>query len=857
MAAGKATLLGRRQELAALDDVLTALERRRGAVIAFSGEGGIGKTRLLDELGDRARARGHLVLYGRASELERELPFGVWEDALAEHAEFLGVDRLERLVGDQLPELAAVLPTVGAVPAGLQDERYRTHRAVRALLEAIAQRQGVVVTLDDLQWADDASLELVAHLLRRAPRGRVALALAFRPAPVRPLLATALAGAERDGTVIEYALGALSFADAEALLGADVPAPVRGEIYEAGGGNPFFLQQLARQHAAGRSVAAEPSGGAVPRAVARALEQEIAALGDDGRLLAQGAAVAGDPVDLDLAMAAGALDEERALPALDELLAGALLVSTDVPRRYRFRHPLVRLAIYESAAEGWRIAAHSRAAAALAERGGSLAARAHHLERCARPGDDEALEVLIEAGRHAAARAPATAADRFAAALRLIPETEESAPRRLELLVGLSQALAATGRLEEALAALNDGLALVGPELAPVRARLVAACAMCENLLGRHAAAHARLLGALDEIGDERSFAAADLEIELAADALYDTDFAGAVDWARRARAAADEIGMPSFIAVATAVECFGAIGQGRIEEAQRLREDAAARLDALDDGALAGRLDAAYYLGFGEFFCECYDDAIRHFKRGIAVSRASGQGQFVIVMTVGLAYACEVRGRLAEAAEHADAAVEAARLLGNDQMLCFALTADAWVSAQRGSISRSRASGAEAMAIVDRLDESVLSRSTRVTVASAQFEAGEPENCLEAMSAGGAPEFANVEPGRRAWLYAVLARAELALGRPAAARDWVERGEADVDGLGLPYAEAAVLCARAQLDGAVEPAVRAAELADSVGAVIQAARARTLAGSLIEDDATAIPLLERAESDLGGYGAL
>ena len=97
--------------------------------------------------------------------------------------------------------------------------------------------------------------------------------------------------------------------------------------------------------------------------------------------------------------------------------------STDVPRRYRFRHPLVRLAIYESAADGWRIGAHGRAAAALATRGGSLAARAAHLERCARPGDTEAVSVLVEAGRHAAARAPATAADRFAAALRLLPET--------------------------------------------------------------------------------------------------------------------------------------------------------------------------------------------------------------------------------------------------------------------------------------------------------------------------------------------------------------------------------------------------------------------------------------------------
>src|SRR4051812_286251 len=795
---------------------------------------------------------------GGAAELERELPFGVWVDALSSHAETLGIERLERLVGDQVGELAAVLPGLGGTPAGLQDERYRTHRAVRALLEALAQRHPLVLALDDLHWADEASLELVAHLLRRPVRAPLLLALAFRPAPVRVLLAGALAGGERDGTLTEHPLSALSRSDAETLLGEGVPGPVREAIYAEGGGNPFFLEQLAREHAAGRRdgpVSAGAAAGGVPRAVARALAMEIAALSEPGRLLAQGAAVAGDPVDLDLAIDAAGLDPADALDALDELLAGALLAGTDVPRRYRFRHPLVRNAIYDTTTEGWRIAAHGRAAAALTERGGSLPARAHHLERCARPGDAAALEVLVEAARHAAARAPATAADWFAAALRLLPDTAETAFRRLELLVGRAQALAATGGLEQALEALGDALALVGPELAPVRARLAAGCAMCENLLGRHAAAHARLLGALAELGPDGSFAAADLEVELAADALYDSDFEGVVSWARRARATAEAIGAPGFAAVATALECFGALGLGAIEDAQAARAGAAARLDALDDGALAGRLDTAYYLGFAEFFCERYDDAIRHLRRGIAVSRASGQGQFVIPMTIGLAHSLEVRGRLAEAAEHADAAVEAARLLGNRQMLCFALTADAWVNAIHGQIPRARASGAEAMALLDGLDESVLSRATLVHVAAARLEAGEPESCLSAMSAGGAPEFADVEPGRRAWLYAVLARAELALGGTGAAEAWVMRGGAAAAGLTLPYAEAAVLCARAlvaleddgapaETNGSGDPrapavvaapatgaalaaATRAAELADSVGAVIQAARAR------------------------------
>jgi DNA-binding CsgD family transcriptional regulator/tetratricopeptide (TPR) repeat protein len=719
----------------------------------------------------------------------------------------------------------------------------------------------VALILDDLHWADDASLELVAHLLRRPPKAPVALALAFRPAPVRPLLATALASAERDGTVEERRLGELSREEAETLLGESVPGPVRGAIFDEGGGNPFFLEQLAREHAAGRRVTPAvdaPAASGVPRGVVRALDQEIAALSPAGRALAQGAAVAGDPIDFDLAAAAAGLDEP--LDALDELLGGGLLGTTDVPRRYRFRHPLVRHAIYESTTEGWRIAAHGRAAAWLSERGGPLVARAHHLARCARPGDADAADVLAAAARQAAARAPATAAGWFAAALRLTSDEL----KRLELLIGLAQALAATGQLERALESLDEALALVGPELAPVRARLVAGCAMCENLLGRHAAAHARLLAALRELDGDGELArratdpiavaaAADLQVELAADALYDSDFEAVAEWARRARATADVIEQPALAAVGAGLECFAALGLGDTAEAQRLQLDAARRLDALHDDLLAIRVDAPYYLGFAEFFCERYDDAIRHLRRGIAVSRASGQGQFVIPMTIGLAHALEVRGRLHEAAELAEAAVEGARLWGNRQMLCFALTADAWVSALKGDQPRARHAGAEAVALLDGLDESVLSRATRVHVAAAQLEAGEPERCLEAMSAGGAPEFPGVEPGRRAWLYAVLARAELQLERRGAAEAWVQRGERAAEGLTLPYAQAAVLCARALLDGDAEPAREAVRLAESVGAVIQAARARTLAGRIDKD----VALLEQAESELAACGAV
>ena len=482
----KPSIIGRRAQLAVLAQALRQLEDRGSPIVALSGEPGIGKTRLVDELCARADAHGHLVLRGRAAEMEQDLPFAVVVDALGDYGASLGGDRLRRLVGVQVEELAPVVPDLeglGGVDVGrLQDERFRTHRAVRALLEALGGRGRVVLALDDLHWADDASLELIAHLLRRPPRRGVMLVLAYRPAPARPVLVDALAGADRDGAVVELSLEPLTREEADRLLGDELPDSARAALFVQSGGNPFYLQELARGSPSSAAVAAAD----VPRSVALALDQEVRALPDDAQRLARAAAVVGDPMALDVAVAAAGLEEGLALAALDALLDAALLAPTDVPRRYRFRHPLVRRAVYDTTAEGWRLGAHARAARALEDQGGSLAARAHHLERCAQPGDAAAIGVLVTAGAMAAPRAPATAAARYAAALRLLPEGTETAGQRLGLLVALAQCQAATGELTAALDSLTTALDLAEGDdgLGSLRTRLVAGCAMCENLLG-------------------------------------------------------------------------------------------------------------------------------------------------------------------------------------------------------------------------------------------------------------------------------------------------------------------------------------------------------------------------------------
>jgi ATP/maltotriose-dependent transcriptional regulator MalT len=332
-----------------------------------------------------------------------------------------------------------------------------------------------------------------------------------------------------------------------------------------------------------------------------------------------------------------------------------------------------------------------------------------------------------------------------------------------------------------------------------------------------------------------------------------------------RATDTARELGDRGLVALATALLCFAEYTLGNAEAAAAAREESAALLDALPDDQLAMRLDVPYYLGFADYFCEHYEDAIRHLRRGINVSRAAGQGQFVVPMMLGLAHALEMRGRLPEAADTADAAVESARLAGNRQQIGWGLVTEAWMAADLGDLDRARTAGDEAIAMLDELDESVLTRATHAHLGVMWLDIGEVDRCLASFRAVGAPDFPLIEPGRRAWVYAALARAELARGDRDAAEAFAARGEETVAGLGLPFSEASLLHARAAIaledgdPGAAELALEAVERAQAVEAPIFAARCRTLAGVALaaagrRDEG--IRELTRAEAELSAVGA-
>src|SRR4051794_22419244 len=866
-------LVGRAAELGTLDGAVDALKREGPAATLLVGEPGIGKTRLLAELAAHADARGHLVLSGSASELEADLPFWVFVDALDEFVAGLEPRRLSSLDGQVRAELELMLPSVprqeAASGPALQDERYRTHRAVRELLECIAASVPLVLVLDDVHWADLASIDLLAALLRMPPSAPVLLALAARPRQLPERLAGALERARRAGRLTRVELGALRREEAGELLGDAVNGALADTLYGLSGGNPFYLEQLARS--AGRTgepispaSSATLGGIDVPPAVAASVAGELALLAPGSRRLLEGAAVAGDPFEPDLAAVTAALDRTAAAEGVDNLFALGLIRSTDVPRRFRFRHPLIRRAVYEAAPGGWLLGAHERCAQELARRGASAAVRAHHVEHAATDGDAAAVALLGDAGAAAASRAPESAARWFGSALRLLPDSAP-AEQRLGLLTARAGALAAIGQLAAARRDLLEGSELLPPDAVATRTGLIAACAGIEHLLGDHEQAPGRLAGALEQLPDPASPEAVALKLELAIGSLFDADYEAMRDFACAALDGARPLDDRPLTATAAGLAALAEACLGRVAEAESHRGEALALVEALTDAELATRLAAAGYLATAELYLDRYGDATAHAGRGLDVARATGQMSPTLVPTLMTAlFMC---GRLADAGELLDGAIESARSSGIPQAVAWTLVNRANALLASGDAAAALACAEESFELTQRIGEPFASAWSALMVAAAALPAGDPARAAAALAqAAGGQELAAVPANWRVLGLQLLTRCRLALGRHEEAHQSLTLAEAMAGSLGLPLAgawahraEADVALAAGEHRAAAKQALVSADCAARAGAVIEEALSRTLARqafALAGDREQAITELQRAATTLDRCGA-
>ncbi|MEV1068534.1 AAA family ATPase [Streptomyces sp. NPDC050263] len=865
-------LIGRAAELAVLDGAIEDALAGAPGVVEVVGEPGIGKTRLLGELGERARGRGLVSLTGRSVEFDRA-PYGAFVEALDDH---LGnVDFLRLRHDGSSPGAFALLSTAfpalcDRFPAGpepVRAERYWFHRAVRTLLETLSADGGLVLGLDDLQWTDDGTAELIDHLVRHPPRTPLLLALAYRPRQAPPRLAAALARAGTEGRVARVELGPLSPAEGAELCGARTDHRRCQRLYEASGGNPFYLEALTRSGAGNASTPTVPADSApvaddLPQSVRAALLEELGGLSAAARVCTQAAAVLGDSFDAEMVAVVAQTGEAQALAALDEVAERDLVRQIGSTRQFRFRHPLVRAAVYQGVGAGWRIEAHTRAADGLALRGAPLTAQASHVQRSARVGDERAVDVLVRAARQVMTIAPAAAAHWTQEALRLLGEQSRLRP---ELWLQQADALGMAGRLLESRDILRTAASLLPAQARAQRARLTVSRATMEWKLGRYKEATSLLLRELDDHDGRPESETAALQAEVATVALRTADFPAAVDWGERALHSAETIGDPLQI---TAV-------RGLLALAHTLAGDSARSTDCLDlvleavdetdDRQLVGQIDTLVTIGWTEMFLGHYDPALRHLGKGLDLSRRTGQSLMLADLFAASAYVLMWLGRLDEAATYAEDALEAASLVGSNEPRSLAEAVNAAVSMWRGDFVGALKICEESLSQAG--PEPTQYRSAILgMLGNALLLNGDPAGCVRrVVEAGGGPDMLAFEaPMRPLWLR-LLVGAELGRDDVAAAEKWAGRAASAVSPDGPPGQLGFALLARAEAHLAREDAA-AAEAACEAAAAFGAARmplyeatARLTAGialSAVDRRSEGLAQLERAKALFTGCGA-
>ncbi|MCD0451919.1 AAA family ATPase [Actinocorallia sp. API 0066] len=831
-------LVGRAETLAAFAEILA---RPDFSFLSLVGEPGVGKSRLLAELAAAARGKGRLTLWGRAAEFDEEMPYGAVVDALDDHLES-SPEVPRRLGPGAVRLLGTVFPALEDAAAGEATGapgRYRLHKAVRQLLDELARDDGLVLILDDLHWADHATVELLDHLVRHPPRGRVLVAIAYRPVQAMPRLG-ALAEAGEQVTV-----GPLSLEEAAQLLGGDPSAERCRRLYDASGGNPFYLDALARGERAQEDA---DEADELPRAVRAALLLEVSRLSAGAQVAAQGAAVAADEFDPVLVAVAADISEEFALSAIDELVARDV-VRPSAPGRFRFRHPLVRQAVYLQAAAGWRLAAHGRVAAHLTALGAPASVRARHVERSARFGDQTAIDVLVAAARAAAGPAPATAVHRLRAALRLMPPSE---PRRFGLLVELVRAQLSSGRLEDARRTAIEVLGLLPEDDQIMRAIAVRALALVERQLDRPQQARAVLLAELKRLPVRQSAIAIPLRLRLVAESLLRND-------SRAAQAVLDLIPdisrdwPPGLDVAVAALRGLPAHAAGRTGEAYRFLETAAQQLALTPDEHLVDWMDILTWLGWTEVLIGRPDRSVRHFTRLVAIARPHEMGYVVSNMLAGQARASAMAGALGAASAAAEEAADLARMIGSGMQLVFAQTQGCLAAAWAGDTARALACAEEARATGTGEGE-VWGSMSRHAHGVALLADGRPEEGVRELRAA-CRDFDDpvLDPATLLSCAELLAGAEAARGDLGEARRWAGLAAGSLQeewefGAGL----AELAGAHAELSAS--RARRAAELLD--GHPIERGRARLTAGVLEADRETALADLSVAASLFAEHGA-
>ncbi len=732
----------------------------------LQGEAGIGKTRLATEFLGWAAAQGADVLQGRAFEAGARLPYQPLVDAMRPCLEREAA--LDTLLSDTwLVELSRLLPELRdrrpdlPIPAG--DEaaaRTRLFEALARLGRTLAEQAPLVLFIDDVQWSDVASLDVLRYVGRRWTQVGAPVLLLFclrtEALATTPALADWLLSLRRDLEVAVFDLGPLTIDDTRRLLlglGAGPTLTPETEqfarwIFAETSGQPFYVVEtlralhergvlIARRNEDGTrvfEVLAAPDQGLLPAGVRRIIQDRLAPLASTARELLTAAAVLGQGFGFDLLCRVGRLADDDALPALDAVLQGRLLRETvdgegrSGDGRYVFAHDKIRDVVYMEAGEARRRVFHRRALEALEEEAAPAAQLARHAQAAGL--DAPALDLSIVAGD---------------AAMRLLAARDAAAH--------YAQAIALAERLGR-----GDLLA----ELHARRGRAFVSVAMWED-------ARRELEAALARLGFDEQERHAEILADLTEACWWLLDVPAMRRHATEALARAEPLGRGDLEtkAVAWLAAAEGSAGNLLLCVEQNRRAIDRARALGITPPAIAGHYESAnlYWLGrLGE--------AVESGREAVSTAREANDIPWILLSLPHLGLGLAGTGQYAEAMHAFDEARRMGREYGAETLLARAIACSAGVHLELFDFAGAEARSQEArdLARLMNFTPPVVSAGVDLLMNFARRgEVGRAAHLVDEVAAG-----IERAAGFHGWLWRLRlaqARAEMALAR----EDWAE----------------------------------------------------------------------------------
>jgi DNA-binding SARP family transcriptional activator len=704
VASAREPFAGRDAGLQRLRDVYTEAAGGERRLLLLSGEPGLGKTRLAAQFALRAHHEGAVVLYGRCDEeaLLAQQPFA---EALRHYVCACPPDELGARLARSAGELRRIVPELAERFAHLPEPlttdpegaRLRLFEAVAALLADVAQGATLVLVLDDLHWADRATLSLLKYLARDARPAPLMILGTFRETELddeHPLSAL-LAELGRERLVERHALAALDAAAVEQLVAAYVgeraSPELRRAVVEETEGNAFFVVELLRHLG---EAQADDAGGetghasarlAIPDGVRDVVRQRVARLGQQTARMLAAAAVLGARFDLDLLKRLGDLDDDDLADRLEAAVRARVLEEvTGSPGRHAFAHALIRATLYDGLTATRRALLHRRAAAALEDVHRDdlepyLAEVAHHFTQAAGPGDrSKAITYAARAGRHALAQLDyEQAAAQFRHAVALIddgdPDPHRPPQERCDLVIAQGEAERQAGDPAYR-RTLLDGAELaqrLGDPRRLAHAALANSRAIYSSALGVDRKRVAALNAALDMLPDGDSPTRAQLL------ALLALEFVAGEDWRRRdelgdeALAMARRVGEPRTLALVLTQRVAAQWSPQTLAGLRPGLREAFTLAELLQDPVLAGQ--AAYFGSHLAMEAGDLVEADRALARLAAVADELGQPLMRWYAAIVRTKRCTISGDPAAAERLAFEALELGRSAGQpDTMLWF-----------------------------------------------------------------------------------------------------------------------------------------------------------------------------------------